>query len=340
MADMPSLDLVVHPDVTPAIGLATDRALLARAADTGRGALRVFSFAGDVVALGRFHREPAGAPGVIVARRLTGGRAMAAGDGFVGMTLVLPHRSALDGDAPGALTAEQVMNRCVRGLLGALEPAGMPALYPGRDLVTVARRPIAGLGLEVDARGATLFEAVLSVGRDQSLLPQLLDRADPAGVVPVTMLLPGDVTSVQELTGRVPSVAEVAAWLRAGFSSRLGVRVDGDAIELVAGDAAAVAPPPVIAGERSARVATMLGVLEVDLSLAADGSIAAAAVCGDLLAPSWAIAQLQAALRGCAPALEPVSAVVEATFAMPGAFVLGIGPLRTLTETIVRAASS
>ncbi len=336
---MPSFDLVVQPVVTPAVGIATDRALLARAGETGRGALRVFALAGDVVALGRFHREPDGTPGVGTYRRLTGGRAWAAGDGFVGVTLVLPHRSALAGETPDALTPEQVMNRCVRGLLGALEANGVPALYPGRDLVTVARRPIAGLGLEVDARGATLFEAVVSVGRDQSVLPHLLDRADPAGVVPVTMTLPDDVTSVRALTGRVPSVAEVAAWLAEGFAKRLGVRVGGEGI-VPATDAAPVSPPPVVTGQRIARVGTMLGVLEVQLALAGDGSIAAAAICGDLLAPSWAVTRLELALRGCLPTREPVAAVVEATFAAPGAFVLGIGPLHTLTDAILRAAGS
>lgn len=338
---MPSpLELVVQPVVTPAESLATDRALLARAADDGRGTLRVFAFAGDVLSLGRFHCEPAGAPGVVVHRRLTGGRAWASGDGFVGMTLVLPHRSALDGDNPDALAPEQVMNRCVRGLLGALEANGMPALYPGRDLVTVARRTIAGLGIEVDARGATVFEAVLSVGRDQALVPHLLDRADPAGIVPIAMTLPGDVASVRELTGRVPLVAEVAAWLRDGYASRLGAQVCSDASVPPTGDPSRVSPPSRIEGDRCARVRTMLGVLEVQLALAADGTIAEVAVCGDLLAPSWAIARLEAALRGCVAALQPVSAIVESTFAAPGAFVLGIGPLGTLAETIVRAASS
>ena len=83
----------------------------------------------------------------------------------------------------------------------------------------------------------------------------------------------------------------------------------------------------------------MLGVLEVQLTLAPDGSIAAAAVCGDLLAPSWAIARLEVALCGCSAASRRRGASTDA-FAAPGAFVLGIGPLQTLTDAIVRAAGS
>src|SRR5262249_20754722 len=162
---------------------------------------------------------PAGAPGVVVCRRMSGGRVMAAGDGFVGATLALPHRSALVSDDPLALAPEQILNRCVRGLLGALESAHLPVVYPGRDLVTSAARPIAALGLDVDEGGATLVDAVLSVGRDQSVLPRLLDRVDAAGVVPSALVLPDDVTSVLAAIGHAPSVHDVAEWLRAGFAA-------------------------------------------------------------------------------------------------------------------------
>lgn len=336
---MPTLDLLVQPSVTAEVSRAVDRALLARAVATGRGTLHVHASAGDVLLLGRYHREPAGADGTIVARRMTGGRVMASGEGFVTMALALAHQAALVGDDPLALAPEQVMNRCVRGLLGALESAGIPALYPGRDLVTSARRPIAALGLEVDARGATLFEAVVSVGRDQSLVSRLLDRADAAGVVPSALVLPDDVTSVHAALGRTPPLAEIAQWLCGGFASRLGVTFDA-APAIAADDPAAVAPPATRGCDRVARTPVMLGVLEVHVAVADDGTLARVALCGDLLAPGWAVASLEGALVGCAPDVDQVAAVVERTMAAPGAFLLGVGPLRTLAETIVRAAVS
>ncbi len=331
---MPTLDLLVQPLVTPDASRAADRALLARAAETGRGTLRVYATAGDMLRLGRYHREPAGADGVVIDRRMTGGRPMAAGDGFVAMSLVLPHRSALVGDDPLALAPEQVMNRCVRGLLGALERAGIAALYPGRDLVTVDRRPIATLALEVDRRGATLFEAVLSVGRDQSLVSRLLDRADVAGVVPAALVLPDDVGSVP-----AASVEEIADLLRQGFAARLGVAfVDGTPVD--GNETTPVAPPATSGCDRMASTPTMLGVLEAHVALAADGTLARVALCGDLLAPSWAVLGLEAALCGRTPDVAQLAGVVERAMAAPGAFLLGVGPLRTVAETVARAARS
>jgi lipoate-protein ligase A len=330
---MPTLDLLVQPHVTPDASRAADRALLARAVDTGRGTLRVHATSGDVLRLGRYHREPAGADGIVIDRRMTGGRPMAAGEGFIGMSLVLPHRSALVGDDPQALAPEQVMNRCVRGLLGALESAGVAALYPGRDLVTVDRRPIAALGFEVDARGAALFEAVVSTGREQSVVSRLLDRADVAGVVPAALVLPDDVASVQ-----VPSIDAFAGWLRQGYAARLGVAFD-DAPPIEADDAAPVAPPATTGCDRTARTPTMLGVLEAHVALAPDGTLARVALCGDLLAPSWAIAALEETLVGCSPDVARLAGVVERAMAAPGAFLLGVGPLRTVAETVARAGS-
>jgi hypothetical protein len=53
------------------------------------------------------------------------------GDGFVGLSLVLPHRSALAAADPLALAPEQVMNRCVRGVLRACELERRPRVLPG-----------------------------------------------------------------------------------------------------------------------------------------------------------------------------------------------------------------
>src|SRR5262245_56432576 len=76
---MPTLGFLIEPTTTPAASRATDRALLARAARRGWGTLRLSRFAGDVLGLGRYHVAPAGAPDVALHRRLSGGRAAAAG---------------------------------------------------------------------------------------------------------------------------------------------------------------------------------------------------------------------------------------------------------------------
>src|SRR5439155_1478387 len=123
------------------------------------------------------------------------------GEGFVGLSLVLPHRAALVASDPLALAPEQVMNRYVRGILEACELSGVPALYPGRDVITVQRRILALASFEVEASGALVFEAVIANGWDFSVLPGLLDRADPEGVVKAGMLTAEDTTSLARQPG-------------------------------------------------------------------------------------------------------------------------------------------
>src|SRR6185295_15498045 len=142
--------------LTPRETLAADAVLLRRVRETpGRGVLRVHALRDDVLALGRYHVAPA-TPSSAVAlwRRHGGGRVVPAGQGFVGVSLVLPHRAALVADDPLVLTPAQVLNRYVRGILGACERAGLPAIYPGRDTITVRRRIVGVVSLEVQETGA------------------------------------------------------------------------------------------------------------------------------------------------------------------------------------------
>jgi hypothetical protein len=337
---MPTLGLIVEPSTTTAASRSADRTLLTLAVERGYGALRVSHVAGDVLALGRYHLAPAGAPGVILDRRLSGGRAAASGTGFVTLSLALPHRSALVSDDPHALSPEQVLNRAVRGVLGALEAGGIAAIYPGRDVITAGRRALATVGFEIDAAGATLVEAVLAMERDQSLLPHLLDRADRDGVVGAQMALPDDVTSVARERGDAPAFETLVAWLRHGHETRLGVRfVDESAprTHAAATDAAVRSRAPRADLDRRGVTATMLGRLEAHCALATDGTLADVMLAGDFLAPSPTVERLQHALRGCRPTIEELHVVVERVVRPPDDFILGIGPLRTVAETIARA---
>src|SRR5262245_15356647 len=336
---MPTLGLVVEPLASSDTVAAIDRALLARAHARGHGSLRISRLAGDVLSLGRWHLAPGGGDDVALQRRLTGGRVAASGAGFVRISIALPHRSALTSADPLALAPEQVLNRAVRGLLDALEGAGLPAIYPGRDQVTVGGRPIAVLGLEVDDAGATLIDAVLSVERDQSLLPHLLERADPEGLVTAPMIGPDDVTSMTRGLAGTPPFDELVARIRRGYERRLGVTflageppaLDGDDGAFVR---ARVARPTL---DRRARSATMLGTLEAHCALGEDLRLREVMLAGDLLVPSRTMARLEATLPGLAPRLDVVEPAIDDVVRRPGDFVLGVHPLRIVAETIVRA---
>ncbi len=264
------------------------------------------------------------------------------GEGFVGLSLVLPHRAALVACDPLALAPEQVMNRYVRGILEACELSGVPALYPGRDAITVQRRILALVSFEVEASGALVFEAVIANGRDFSVLPGLLDRADPGGVVKAGMLTAEDTTSLARQRGRALDAAEVADRLRRGYERRLGVSFRERTLALdadldAAGWLAQRRLHPHL--DRHASVATQLGVLEAHLALAG-GRIEDAMLAGDFIANSPAIERLERALRGCPAEPAAVEAMVAGVFAEPENFILGVGPLRTVSETIARALAT
>jgi hypothetical protein len=83
----------------------------------------------------------------------------------------------------------------------------------------------------------------------------------------------------------------------------------------------------------------MLGLLEAHCALAGDGTLAEVMLAGDLIAPSATVARLEQALRGCPPIVERVTAVVDQVVRPPDDFILGVGPLRTIAETIARAVA-
>jgi lipoate-protein ligase A len=344
-----TLDLIVQPRLAPRQSLAVDRFLLAEAAAGKGGALRVYDLAGDILSLGRYHLAPTPRPGATAAvmRRHSGGRAMPWGDGFVGISLVLPHRSALVSEEPLALAPAQVMNRYVRGVLEACKIAGVSAFYPGRDLITYEGRLLGMASFEVAPGGALLFEAVLAVTRDASVLPTLVDAVDPEGVVAAGMLAADDTTSLARVLGRALATDELAELMRGGYAERLDVRfvdrilgaTDERSLATIVGDVAderwlraRVRCPEL---DRHGSIATQLGVLEAHFALDG-GRLREVVLAGDVIASSSTIEALAAALRGCPAEAEAIDRVVMQVLADPHLFVLGVGPARTITDAIVR----
>jgi len=334
-----TLDFVVQTGLAPELSVAIDRALLAEAASTG-GVLRVYDFPGDVLALGRYHLTPAGGGAAVLHRRLSGGRVMSAGEGFVALALVLPHRSALVSADPFALAPAQVINRYVRGILEGLKSLGVNAFYPGRDAITVDRRIIGLVSFEVDGQGALLLEAILGGSRDFSCLPALLDAADPDGAVGAALLTPADTTCLARELGRAVGLDEVAAAIRLGYEARLGVRFENRSID---GRGVTADPRWTTSRrrgpelDRRATTHGQLGVLEAHVACAS-GRLGGVLLAGDFIANSPAIAELEARLTGCAATPAAIDAVVRDVFAPAANFILGIGLLSALTDTVVRGA--
>ncbi|HYD46720.1 MAG TPA: hypothetical protein VEB21_00130 [Terriglobales bacterium] len=278
-------------------------------------------------------------------RRLTGGRVAAAGEGFLGVSLVLPHRSALISDDPYGLRPEQMPNRHVRGILAALRIAGVPApFYRGRDEIHAAGRIVGTLALEEARNGALLFQAQLSLRRDTGLLMQWLDSADPDGAIKIDIgAAVRDASSLAEVASIAADFDSIAECLCAGYRQELGVSLRGLGASEV---------PPCGASERwgepwlrqrvvgkgclRALRPSQLGMMEVELRVDEGGRITRATIAGDLIANSAGVAELEERLRGrLYRSTEQVGSVIAGVLRDPRHFFLG-----TTAELLVDLISS
>ena len=333
-----ALRVLFEPQLAAVDIPARHHAMMVAATATGDACLHVYAVPTDAVSLGRYLLPPP-AGDVPFVPRYSGGRAMPLGPGFVGVALALPHRSALVGSEPLALSAEQVLNRCVRGIMAGSKAIGIELFYPGRDLLTVGSRACAMVSFTVESNGATLFEALLATERDFTALPLLLDRADPTGVVRIALWQPDQAVAIGAVLGRRLTFDELSDRIVAGYVSTFGMEP-----KLGASVGMTDALPPwcssVPSGlDRRSSVTTMLGVLETHVGVSPAGRMTGLRITGDLIADPSGIARVEAGVVGCDPGSGEVGAAIALIYADPAHFLLGIGPTATLTDAIVRAAT-
>ena len=222
---MPALEAIVRPAISPWELLGLELHLLeAVAARRSAPALVLYATTGCAVSIGRYHLY-AGAPdhdGIVAMRRLTGGRAVGAGDGWLGLALVLPGWGALLPKRDANLKPEQVLNRYSRGLLAGLRALGLECFYPGRDAITIGRREVAMCTFETDNSGALLFEASIAVNRGMEDLSRDLDRLDPAGTVTSVVHSRETSSTLERELRREIGLAEVADAVVRGYREVLG----------------------------------------------------------------------------------------------------------------------
>jgi lipoate-protein ligase A len=349
------LDFLVQPHTEPQNSLAQDAHFLhvvTRSSRTRVGVLRVYDFAGDVLSLGRYHLAPPSAAcgRVRLHRRQSGGRAVPFGEGFVGVGLVLPHRSALFGGDPFTLAPYQVLNRYVRGVLDACRLAGVEVFYPGRDFITANRRVLGMVSFEVQRSGAMLFEAVLALRREFSLLPTMLEQADPGGVVKAGMLMAHDTTCLErELRASLDTEA-AAELLRRGFEKQFNLTLERHVLTPLEERAIAATAAHEFHDDRWLRqrqlrpeldrhawTRVQLGMFEAYFGLEQERFLRDVLLAGDFIANSPAIEHLEHELRLCPAEWRAVDAVVSDVFAQRENYILGVGHVRTITDTICKA---
>jgi lipoate-protein ligase A len=317
------------------------------AAATTRPVLIVYTIRGRTLSLGRYHLYdgPAERADLSAWRRFTGGRVIGAGEGWLGLALILPSRDALLPAHDLKLKPEQVMNRYARGLLAALRQLGLECFYPGRDAITFQRRELAMCTFETDAAGVMLFESVLAVNRGMEEVVHDLEHFDPAGQLPCAMYGPDAATKLVRELDRDISFTELADAIARGYSDLLG---GGDLRDLTGLENAQAQRRGAVleqrewlrlssTGDLHSRIASQLGSIEAIVKASTDGAIEKIDLVGDIIANSPGLAALQAELRGAPLDLASVSAAVVKVFGHGDNFILGIGELANLVRLISRA---
>jgi lipoate-protein ligase A len=312
--------------------------------------LVIHSMPGRIISLGRYHLYdgPERRGGVATMRRLTGGRVLGAGDGWISVALTLPSRTSMLDEEPKALKPEQVMNRYVRGLLAGLRDLGLDCFYPGRDSVTCDRREIGACSFESDASGALLFEASLGVNRGMEEVVHDLERLDPAGTLGCRMYSADNATHIARELRDELGFDRLSRALVAGYAAVLGgvARREITADELSharrrGGEMAAsgwlARRQPQAERRVVGRLASQLGAVEAQVGLDTDGTIRHVTIAGDIIANSPGLVQFERELIGQPLELASVSRAVINTYAGGKNFILGIGELDNLVKLVANA---
>ena len=342
------LDAIILPSIAPVELAGLELHLLERrTAPT----LIVYASPGRTVSLGRYHLYAGEAEreGVGATRRLTGGRAIGAGDGWISLALVLPHIGAILPERDAALKPDQVMNRYVRGLLAAFRALGVDCFYPGRDAITFDHRELAACSFEVAANGAMLFEATIAVNRGMEELVHDLDRLDPEGGVNCPMYGPENATTLARVLGRDIRFAEIARAIVAGYGDLAGeireralapeerAQAERRAQELAVAPWLRLGVNPQ-SFNRSNRIAAQLGAVEARLAVADNFTIEQLILTGDFIANSPGVAELESEIAGTTLDLPSVTRAVMRTHGDGRNFILGLGDLENLIRLIAEAA--
>jgi lipoate-protein ligase A len=349
--DVAVLDAIIIPALAPFDLLGLELAMLDRVARRAASPLLIaYTLGGRVVSIGRYHLYggPAERGGINVMRRLTGGRVVGAGDGWLGIALILPNRTALLPERDANLKPEQVMNRYARGILSALERCNLKCFYPGRDTITFDRRELAMCSFETDGRGTMLFEAALAITRGMEELVHDLERVDPDGQLPSAMYGPEIATKLARELDRDFSFEQVAGAFVDGYRDQFGEmrarEFSSDETAEGAHRGAALAESGWLTNRTpdkslnlAARASGQLGAVEAHAA-AREGKIDRLVMSGDFIANSPGVEAFEREMRGCNLDLPSVSRAVVKTFAGGENYFLGLGDLTNLVQLVMKLA--
>lgn len=341
---------------SPDAVLALQRHLLglsARARSTKEPVLVLSTAEAPGALLGRFQSYGPGrtdAPPAGIHRRLSGGRAAAAGPGILWISLVLPQLTELTAPKPVPITPDRALNRYCRGVLRGLASLGIPAFYPGQDSITVRRRPLALLSADVTPTGLALFDCLIGVTAPIAELPDV----PHLGGAPAPTALPAQTcTTVAAELGRTITMDEVVAAICQGYEDQSRMELDyrqanplEDQLLDVICEQDVCVPEWVFGGvggpehEYSANVAIQLGRFQVGCALQQRHFLTNVTFAGDFIATGGVVEALEKKLRLCPADWKSIGIATDAVFQEPYRTMLGIGARQTIPNTVMQAVET
>jgi hypothetical protein len=180
----------------------------------------------------------------------------------------------------------------------------------------------------------------------------LLDRVDPQGTIPSQFFAPERVTSLEHLTGATVTFGQISRMLRHGFVQQPMLEVVDQGLDETEQRAIASRPehssfaawlqsrPLRTDLPFQATSTTQLGVLQVRFALTPERTLSEIRLSGDFIANPMAVAALEQGLRGCSLERETLWRVVDQTFLPPEHYLLGVGPLETVVNTLLKGVTS
>ena len=307
----------------PDIQCRREQGLLLRAR-RGEIHLHVSTLHGQLLSLGRFHPRLPDA-GAQIWHRHTGGRAVAAGDGFLNITLALPARTVLG----ESLRPEQILNRAVRGFLQWLRGLQIDPVYPGLDFITAGSRRLAHLGFVEGEHGELLVQIILAQTTSLAETMLRLDRLDPDGNVPSMVWLPEEATTMDRLgpvaeRQRLPNAA--LGPLGSAYAENLGLGVgvcDTPSLTRDLESTDPEPPPAALSIDNRVQIQGRLGPVLASITIL-DGQYDSVGVEGDFLAPESFPGALTEALKGEPATSETLQRVLPILFGQPEFYALGM----------------
>lgn len=347
---MTPLNLYASSPRGPGESQALDLTLRARCAPERPALMRMAVGSTEGLLFGRYQPIPQSVWHLPeVQRRITGGRLLPVGQGIIEVSVTAPTLTDLT-IHQRPLGSDLLLNRYVRGVLRGLERLRLGVLYPGRDLITVQKRAVGHVAFDIDEAGRPLVQFHLAWRTSLAEAASRLSEAGGRTDVRNDLLPPEACTTFSEALGVTPKLEQVLDALKEGFAEYVEAPVSIEPLpeefeteaetlfaENFAREAWLADRTPTGSLDRTVRVPSQLGSFQVALALESEERLGQVCLLGEFIADWPAIAALERALNGCPPNWRSIAEVVDQVLNTPPHIVLGLGPRRTIPDTIVRA---